>query len=523
MKKNIAVVGCGLWGKNLVRNFSELGVLFSICDPINEIADQCASQYNVKKCSFTEIINHPNIKGVVLTVPAHLHASMAIEAMNKNKHVFVEKPLAMNEIEAEAMIATAKKNKVHLMVGHLLQYHPIFKTIRKYVGEGKVGEINYIYSNRLSFGKVRAHEDVIWSFAPHDISMILSLTGQEPEYVSTYATSILQKNIPDIAIIYLEFKSGLKSHISVSWLNPYKENKLIVVGQSAMLVFDDIKPWHEKLALYSYEAVSSKKFINLQNSNVQYLKVTEQEPLKNECQHFIDVVEKDIQPLTDGDEGLRVIKVLSAASCSQIKNERVKLMNKKNYKDVFIHDTSFVDDNVTIGHGTKIWHFNHILQDCKIGNDCSLGQNVVVGPRVTIGNKVKIQNNVSVYEGVILEDGVFCGPSCVFTNVHNPRAEIDRKNEYKKTLIKRGATLGANCTIICGITIGAFAFIAAGSVISKDVPSYALMVGVPAKQTGWMSEYGEKLDLPLTGNAKTICQHTKQQYQLKGNEVYKID
>ena len=325
MKKNIAVVGCGHWGKNLVRNFSELGALCSISDPNSEIADQYASQYNVKKYSFTEIINDPNIKGVVLAVPAHLHASMAIEAMNKNKYVFVEKPLGMNEVEAEAMIATAKKNKVRLMVGHLLQYHPIFKTIREYVGESKIGEINYIYSNRLSFGKVRTEEDVIWSFAPHDISMILSLTGQEPEYVSTNATSILQKNIADTATIHLQFKSGLKSHISVSWLHPYKEHKLVVVGQSAMLVFDDTKSWQEKLALYPYDAVSSKNLINLKNSNVQYIKVTEEEPLKNECQHFIDVVEKDIQPLTDGAEGLRVLKVLSAASRSQVKNERVKL------------------------------------------------------------------------------------------------------------------------------------------------------------------------------------------------------
>jgi len=325
MKKNIAVVGCGQWGKHLVRNFSELGALCSISDPNSAIADQYSSQYNVKKSSFTEIINDPNIKGVVLTVPAYLHASMAIEAMNKNKHVFVEKPLAMNEIEAEAMIATAKTNKVRMMVGHLLQYHPIFKMIREYVGSSKIGKINYIYSNRLSFGRVRAQEDVIWSFAPHDISMILSLTDQEPEYVSTHSTSILQKNISDIATIHVKFKSGLKSFISVSWLNPYKENKLVVVGQSAMLVFDDNKPWHEKLALHSFKVASSKNLIDLQNSNVQYVKVTEEEPLKNECQHFIDVVEKDMQPLTDGAEGLRVIKVLSAASRSQIKNETVKL------------------------------------------------------------------------------------------------------------------------------------------------------------------------------------------------------
>ena len=302
-----------------------MGALFSICDPSSEVADKYASQYNVKKSPFTEIISDPNIKGVVLAVPAHLHASMAIEAMNKNKHVFVEKPLGMNEVEAEAMIVTAKKNKVRLMVGHLLQYHPIFKTIKEYVEAGKIGEINYIYSNRLSFGKVRTVEDVIWSFAPHDISMILSLTGKEPEYVSTNATSILQKNIADTATIHLQFKSGLKSHILVSWLHPYKEHKLVVVGQSAMLVFDDTKPWHEKLALYPFKVVSSKNLINLQNSNVQYVKVTEEEPLKNECQHFIDVVEKDMQPLTDGAEGLRVLKVLSAASRSQIKNETVKL------------------------------------------------------------------------------------------------------------------------------------------------------------------------------------------------------
>lgn len=199
-------------------------------------------------------------------------------------------------------------------------------------------------------------------------------------------------------------------------------------------------------------------------------------------------------------------------------------MNKKyNFKDVFIHETSYVDEDVKIGEKTKIWHFSHVLNNCKIGENCSFGQNVVVGPNVNIGNRVKIQNNVSVYEGVTLEDSVFCGPSCVFTNVHNPRSEIIRKNQYKKTLIKKGATLGANCTIVCGVTIGKFAFIGAGAVISKNVPDYALMVGVPAKQVGWISEYGEKLDLPLNGNKKTICKYTNQKYQLKDNKISLID
>ena len=199
-------------------------------------------------------------------------------------------------------------------------------------------------------------------------------------------------------------------------------------------------------------------------------------------------------------------------------------MNKKyKYENVFIHETSYIDDHVTIESGTKIWHFSHVLNDCKIGKNCSFGQNVVVGPKVNIGNHVKIQNNVSVYEGVTLEDGVFCGPSCVFTNVHNPRSKIVRKNEYRKTLVQQGATLGANCTIVCGVTIGKFAFIGAGAVITKDVPAYALMVGLPSKQVGWMSEYGEKLDLPLLENSETICKYTNQKYQLKDGKVSLID
>lgn len=196
-------------------------------------------------------------------------------------------------------------------------------------------------------------------------------------------------------------------------------------------------------------------------------------------------------------------------------------MNKYNFKNVIVHESSYIDNNVKIGKGTKIWHFNHILKNCVIGKECSLGQNVVVGPNVKIGNKVKIQNNVSVYEGVTLEDYVFCGPSCVFTNVINPRSKIVRKNEYLKTLVKKGATLGANSTIVCGVTIGAFAFIGAGAVITKSIPSYALMAGVPAKQIGWVSEYGTKLDLPLQGDAIAKCKYSNQKYQLK-NKVLKL-
>lgn len=182
---------------------------------------------------------------------------------------------------------------------------------------------------------------------------------------------------------------------------------------------------------------------------------------------------------------------------------------------VFIHPSAIVDEGAHLGDATHVWHFSHVCGGARIGNACSLGQNVFIGNDVAIGNNVKIQNNVSVYDAVTIEDDVFCGPSMVFTNVYNPRSAVSRKNEYRKTLIRRGATLGANSTIVCGITVGQYAFVAAGAVVNRDVADFVLMAGVPARQIGWMSRFGERLDLPLDGDAQTTCPHTGERYVLK--------
>ncbi len=185
-----------------------------------------------------------------------------------------------------------------------------------------------------------------------------------------------------------------------------------------------------------------------------------------------------------------------------------------------MHESAIVDAGAQIGSDTRVWHFVHVCSGAQIGEGCSLGQNVFVGNKVTIGNNVKVQNNVSVYDNVHIEDDVFCGPSMVFTNVYNPRSFIERKTEYRDTLVKKGATLGANCTIVCGVTIGEYSLVGAGAVINKDVKPFALMVGVPAKQIGWISKYGEQLDLPLTGNASTTCEHTGDEYVLEGSVLF---
>ena len=190
--------------------------------------------------------------------------------------------------------------------------------------------------------------------------------------------------------------------------------------------------------------------------------------------------------------------------------------------DYYKHDSAIVDDGAVIGEGSRVWHFTHVCGGAQIGSGVSLGQNVFVGNDVTIGNNCKIQNNVSIYDNVHLEEDVFCGPSMVFTNVYNPRSGVERKDEYRDTIIKKGVTLGANCTIVCGATINEYAFVGAGAVVNKDVEAYALMVGVPAKQIGWMSEYGESLDLPLKGDKETICPNTGATYKLSGTSIVRV-
>jgi UDP-2-acetamido-3-amino-2,3-dideoxy-glucuronate N-acetyltransferase len=238
------------------------------------------------------------------------------------------------------------------------------------------------------------------------------------------------------------------------------------------------------------------------------------EPLRAECQHCLDCITTRRRPRTDGDEGLRVLRVLQ--QCQEALEVRPFLSAAPSPKTIpparpyFAHESAFIDEGVEIGEGTSIWHVSHVLKGSRPGKNCKIGQNVVIGPNVVIGDGVKIQNNVSVYEGVTLEDGVFCGSSMVFTNVFNPRSEIPRMKELKPTLVRRGATLGANCTIVCGITIGRYAFVGAGAVVTKDVPDYALVVGTPAKITAWICECGVKLNVK---GAKAVCPTCGKRYR----------
>jgi UDP-2-acetamido-3-amino-2,3-dideoxy-glucuronate N-acetyltransferase len=284
----------------------------------------------------------------------------------------------------------------------------------------------------------------------------------------------------------------------VSWLHPFKEQRLVVVGSDKMAVFDDTA--EHKLVLYPHKVEWKNRIPTAVKANAEIVPLGSSEPLRAECQHFIDCVQTRMSPVSNGEEGLRVLRVLDACQRA-LHNGGVALepvapkLNEQEHP-YFVHESAYADEGAKIGARTKIWHFSHVMKGAQIGERCVIGQNVNVDGGAIIGNNVKIQNNVSVYTGTVVEDDVFLGPSCVLTNVTNPRSQVNRHSLYDTTLLKRGCTIGANATIVCGVTVGRYAFVGAGAVVTKDVPDFALVVGNPAHQVGWMSRHGHRLDTP---------------------------
>jgi UDP-2-acetamido-3-amino-2,3-dideoxy-glucuronate N-acetyltransferase len=514
--KTIAVIGAGYWGKNLVRNYFELGTLHSVCDTRVEVLS--AMQTNLPDVNLTphfeEVLAENAVKAVVIALPAESHYEYAAKALQAGKDVFVEKPLALDLDHAKKLNTIALEGKRVLMVGHLLRYHPAFLKLKEIIDNGGLGRIQYLYSTRLSLGKIRREENALWSFAPHDISMILALCNEIPDRVMAVGHNYLHKQLADVTTTHLSFPSGVNGHIFVSWLHPFKEQKLVVIGETKMAVFEDTQPWDKKIALYSHTIKWHSGMPIPEKADPEFVSVEGKEPLREECLHFLQCIEKRETPITDGNEGYRVLEVLQRAQLSLEKalHEDVNSSSIVEAKSYFAHESAFIDVPCQIGAGTKIWHGSHVMKGAHIGEKCILGQNVCIGNDVKIGDNVKIQNNVSVYAGTEIESDVFLGPSCVLTNITNPRSQIVRHSLYEKTLIKRGATVGANATIVCGITIGRYAFIAAGAVVAEDVPDYALMVGVPARQKGWMSRHGIKLP-PPGRDGIMVCLESKFQYK----------
>jgi UDP-2-acetamido-3-amino-2,3-dideoxy-glucuronate N-acetyltransferase len=514
-KPRIAVAGMGYWGKNLVRNFYQLGALSVVCDSNAAVEATLKKDYPGVgyRADFASVLADPTITAVALATPAVTHYDLAKAAMLAGKDVYVEKPLAVDVKQGRELVELSEKLGRVLMVGHILRYHPAVLKLQELIRSGALGKLQCLYSNRLNIGKIRTEENILWSFAPHDISVILALLGKQPMRVSCTGGAYLNHDVSDVTLSTFEFAGGVHAHIFVSWLHPFKEQRLVVVGSEKMAVFDDTA--ENKLVLYPHRVEWKNNIPTAIKAEGEKVALDSGEPLKAECQHFVDCIAARKTPLTDGREGLQVLSVLDACQRSLMSRGAVvdfETDAEKPAPKYFVHESAYVDDGAEVGAGTKVWHFAHILKGARVGEKCVIGQNVNVDGGAVVGNNVKIQNNVSVYTGAVIEDDVFLGPSCVLTNVSNPRSQVNRHSLYERTTFKRGCTIGANSTIVCGVTIGRYAFIGAGTVVLKDVPDYALIVGNPGKQLGWMSRHGHRLGKPDQDGIMR-CPETGHRYQ----------
>jgi predicted dehydrogenase len=327
-----AVVGCGYWGKNLVRNFDRLSNLRYCCDSADGVRRAMAAAYPETRVteSYREVLEDESVDAIVLATPVPTHASMAIEALEAGKHVFVEKPLALSAADAREVVAAADAGGRILMVGHLLEYHPAVNYIKGMIDSGELGEVFYVYSQRLNLGKVRSDENALWSLAPHDISVALFLMGEAPEAVEASGQAFLQPNVEDVTFITLRFASGRVAHIHVSWLDPHKERRLTVVGSRRMVVFDDMQP-QEKIRVYdkgversgkqAAEYQSYAELLQLREGDIVIPRLPVGEPLAIECAEFLRAIETGIPPRSDGLDGLRVVETLELAQAALSRNK----------------------------------------------------------------------------------------------------------------------------------------------------------------------------------------------------------
>jgi UDP-2-acetamido-3-amino-2,3-dideoxy-glucuronate N-acetyltransferase len=517
------IIGAGRWGKNHIKTAQALGVL-------SAVIESCPNTVQKLKADFPNLIIHTSLDDAgaldydaySVVVPAEHHYSVAKKLIEHNKHVLIEKPITTNSKDANALVVLAKKHQVVVCVGHLLLFHSAFLKMKELIDTGKIGKLQYMYSNRLNLGTVRTEENSLWSFAPHDISLFQFLTNSFPEKVTSNGGAFLQPHIHDTTMTVLEYPGNIKGHIFVSWLHPFKEHRFVVVGSKGMLMYEDSS--QDKQLLFYEKGID---WVNgepvKRDGPTESICYDKQPPLTAELEEFIRCIkEKDFESRISASAGSDVLDILELAQQSlEVDGDALpkspnQAADNNNY---FVHETAVVDAPCTIGEGTKIWHYSHVQKNAEIGKHCILGQNVNIACNVKVGNYAKIQNNVSLYEGVELEDYVFCGPSMVFTNIKNPRCKYPQAESkfYIKTLVKEGATFGANCTVVCGITVGRFAFIGAGAVVTKDVPDYAIIVGNPGKVVGWMSEGGIRLE--FDNNNEAFCEKSGKTYQFDGQKV----
>lgn len=528
----VCVVGAGRWGRNHIRTLHELGALGGIVDS-SPLAQQAAAQAwpGVELFNNLAAALQQPFDAFIVATPAETHFDLARQIIAARKHLLVEKPLTLRADEARELVRLADEARVRLMVGHVLLFHPAIERIKQVISAGTIGRLQYLYSHRLNLGTVRTEENILWSFAPHDISVFQYLVGKPPLQVDSHGGIFVTPGIHDTTMTTLVWPGNVVGHIFVSWLHPFKEQRLVVIGDKGMLTFEDHATDREVLFFRKgVDRVAGE--LRIRDADAERLDYPAEMPLTRELKYFLERIDptratSGAIEIAGGASAVEVLEILERATqCLDAPPAQRSLRQSAAADPIhraassgdvnlpyYVHPSSIIDDGASLGAGTKVWHFSHVQTGATIGRGVSIGQNVNVGPNVRIGDHCKIQNNVSIYEGVELEDYVFCGPSMVFTNIVRPRSKYPQRAShlYQKTLVRHGASIGANATLVCPVTIGRHAFIAAGAVVTKDVPDYAMVAGVPAKQIGWVCECGESLSKAAS---RITCRKCRRAYRL---------
>ena len=499
----LGLAGLGPWGRHHARVLARLGVLHAICDPAPETLEQAARKHPSARPyeQLEAMLGDPDLDAIVLATPPRLHARQAIEVLRSGRSVLVEKPLALTAAEAERVAEEAERRGLVLRVGHLLLHHPAFETLKKALDEGTLGRLAWVEARRTNFGRFRDVEDALWNLAVHDVALLVELLGSTPVEVRCDGLRALGTPRIDEALLSLRFPSGLVARIHASWLHPVRTRRLTLVGQQGQIVFDDTLPAQRKLLLHRHTVRWREGHRpEAARGDTVALALPDREPLEAQANAFLEALQGNRLGRGDGAHAVTVTRILEAAQRSLQEDGRPVAPSAtppappSQQSMPFVHPSAHVDPGARLGPGTRVWHGAHVCSGAHVGEACVLGQNVYVGPGVRIGDRCRLQNDVSVFEGVELERGVFCGPGATFTNVSRPRALFPRRDAFERTLVREGASLGANSTIVCGVTVGRHALVGAGAVVTRDVPDHALVVGVPARRIGWVCTCGERLE-----------------------------
>lgn len=454
----ICVVGCGHWGSNHIREFHDLGVLSCICDT-NEILLQ---KYNHNVNTYTNFDDAlEDCDAVVIALPSNLHFEFAKKALLMNKDVFIEKPMTLNSENAQELIDISKEKCRILMIGHIMVYNQYINKVKDYLS--KIGNIKYIRTTRSNLCIGKNNDNVLWDLAPHDISIIFDILN-----INDYNDVIInycRMTGDDICHISSTF-NNIDIDINISRLTLNKESKLEIIGDRGMISFDDCNIVNKKLTIIEF-------------NKIQYnITIDDIQPLTIECKHFIECCEKRISPRTSGDDGLKIVGFIQRCSPN------------KNY---YVNPTAIVDHGAKIGNGVKIWHFSHLGPHADIGDNCSIGQNCCIDTK--LGSGCRLQNDIGLCKEIKVGNNVFFGPGCVFTNDKTPRLSGPKKTQFTETIIEDNVSIGSNATIVCGITLGKGCLIGAGSVVVKNVESYSVVVGNPARKIKNIDENGNLYDI----------------------------